>query len=333
MRPGSILRRAAVPLLLLLTGFLFPARGMGFSADDLALDYLIQDVCVDPSGRVQLIDPYYCPAGDTLRPLGPGEALPYHRYDQPSANMNARQRHDSYPARTRDGRIIVINPFDHAPFDQFKPWRDGYDVTMVRDGWASAGGTRSRLLGTTFFGAGCKPYNGWVFFPVSALDGRLIRAGEAEMPIRGVHWERNGEPWPGPCPARYATDSWTSWEPLPAFRFGGIGGTPLKTIDAIRSIHGFRENPRFLAIGHVEVFYFTRLYGLTRWESWAPKERLDREPDLQQRFATANVRCTGPAEYVYKGVNFARIACRDWTSVQVLPAPERAPFWPVPNAF
>jgi hypothetical protein len=171
--------------------------------------------------------------------------LPYHRYDQAvTAKPESRQRHDSYPLNTRDGQEIVVNPFDYAPFGQFDTKRDGYSITVVREGWTSSAGTRSKLLGTTFFGAGCKPYGGWVYFPVSNLDGHLIKPGEAQVPIKGVHWELNGEPWPGHCPSNYQTNALTSWEPLPNFKFGGIGSNPIKAIDAIRSVHGLVDTPQ-----------------------------------------------------------------------------------------
>jgi hypothetical protein len=308
-----------------------PARAL--SADMLALDYLVQDVCTDPSGRVLPVDPYDCPRGDVLRPLQPGEPLPYHRYDQPlAAAPQRRQRHDSYPVTTAAGTVVVVNTFDFAPFNHFKPERDGWDVTMVRDGWASAGGTRTpREPGTTFFGAGCRPYNGWVFFPVSALSANLVNAGAAQVPISGVHWGSDGQPWPGPCPRAYQTGVVTSWQPLPRFQFGGIGGTPVKTIDAIRSIHGYVNRPVFFARGHLEVFYFTRLYGLTRWEVWAPTTSLASDPLLQRRLQIANAACIGATRTVYEGTPFVRTDCRDWTAIQVPASPEQAPFWPVPD--
>jgi hypothetical protein len=303
------------------------------SGDELALDYLIQKVCIDPAGRVLAVDPYSCPVGDTLRPLEPDEALPYHRFDQPAPGRpEGLQRRDSYPVRTAGGREIVVATFDHAPFGAFKPDRDGYSVYVVRDGWVSSEGTRAGGHdGTTFFGAGCKPYNGWVFFPVAALDARLISPGSAQMPIRGVHWEKNGEPFPGPCPTAYRTDVVTSWQPLPAFQFGGIGGNPVKTLPAVLSVHGFTRKPGFLARGHLEVFFFTRLYGPTRWESWAPAQRYELDPGLHRRAALAGERCVGPAQNTYRGVLFYRIACRDWTDVVVPPRPEAPPFWPVPE--
>jgi hypothetical protein len=313
-------------------GFVAYRQARAEPDDDLALDYLVQKVCRDPSGRVLSVDPYNCPGSSTLRSLEPGEALPYHRYDQSLPGFpESRQRRDSYPVRSADAQKIVINTFDYAPFGQFEPERDGYDITMVRDGWASIGGTRTGREGaTTFFSAGCKPYNGWVLFPVSALAGRLIEPGEARMPIRGVHWEQSAQPWPGLCPSVYQTRVLTSWEPLSGFAFGGVADTPTKTIDSIRSIHGFTDSRRFLEIGHLEIFYFTRLYGFTRWETWVAPQRYEADPSLRRRAGIASERCAGPARNFYRGISFTRIACRDWTSVVVPSKPEAAPFWPVP---
>jgi hypothetical protein len=122
----------------------------------------------------------------------------------------------------------------------------------------------------------------------------------------------------------------TSWQPLPAFEFGGVDGMPVKTIDAILSIHGFVDDAKFRAQGHLEVFYFTRLYGLTRWESWAPQQRYEDDPELARRAQNASRRCNGPGENLYKGLPFLRIACREWTLIDIPPQPEAPPAWPVP---
>jgi hypothetical protein len=328
----SWFRNATALLSLLISSLVVPIDALALSGDDLARDYLIQKICLDAFGRVQLVDPYYCPAGGTLRSLEPGEALPYHRYDQLVADRpNDRQHHDSYPIKTHDGQEMVANPFHHAPFGQFDASRDGYDITVVRDGWTSVSETRAGRGATTFFGAGCKPYGAWVFFPISALGSQLVQPGEARIPIKGVHWERNGEPWPGRCPSEYQANTLTSWEPLLAFKFGGIGVTPIKTIDAIRSVHGQVDSPQFRAHGHLEVFYFTRLYGLTRWESWATKERYDNDPELLRRGEIASRRCNGPVENIYKGITFERIACRDWSAIEVLVKPEAPLQLPLPD--
>jgi hypothetical protein len=336
MRPALALSGAVYRLVIwgLMAALCLLSTGSAIAAapDNAALDFLIQKVCVDGSGRVLQIDPYQCPPGDTLRSLRPGEPLPYHRHDQPEAqNIASLQRRDSYPFQTRDGEVVV-NLFDYAPFGHFDSERDGYDITVVRDGWASISATSAKAGPTTFFGSGCRPHSGWVLFPTSALGEQSFKAGKAAVPIKGVHWASLGQTWPGSCPAAYETDSMTSWEELAQFQFGGVGEIPPKRLDTIRSIHGFVSGPRFLSQGHLEVFYFTRLYGFTRWESWAPKERFDATPNLSARVDVASARCAGPVENVYNGITFVRIACRDWTDIDVPAKAEPPPDWPVPGA-
>jgi hypothetical protein len=135
-----------------------------------------------------------------------------------------------------EGRLLVVNPFDHEPFDRFKS-RDGYDMYRVEDGWVSVGGTRDGGgFSTTFFGAGCLPWGGWVFFPV--VD-RVV-AGSIDLPIEGRHWQQNGEAWPGRCDPSRLNPSSTTWDWLPGFAFGGVNDSPLKRLDALRTIAGRR---------------------------------------------------------------------------------------------
>jgi len=293
--------------------------GQSRTGDALARDYLIHKVCIDPSGAVVGVDPYLCTLPYSLRNLAVGESLPYHKVDQRGV-----QRHDAYPVTDLNGREIIAAPFDFTPFGIFNPWGDGYDIFQIREGWVSAGATRDGGgFSTTFFGEGCKPYNGWVFFPVAALREKDISPGESSVPISGRYWEQNGEAWPGACPANYSRDTFTSWEFLPKFPFGSKDEKSRKDIDAIRSLHGFRTTPRFLENGHMEVFYFTRLYGITRWEVWMPAAQNPQpiDPDA----------CGGVVNISHRGVAFVRTACRDWSAVSVPTRLEAPAVWPIPG--
>src|SRR5579884_52981 len=137
------------------------------------LPYLVQEVCVDQTGAVQRIDPYFCPKDDSLRQLQIGEPLPYHKHNQvePHNPLSPKEGadkdsdfelHDSYPVRTLNGTVVSINPFAFEP-DRFSASLDGYDVYRIDDGWTSVQETRdSGGFGITWFGANCKLYNGWV---------------------------------------------------------------------------------------------------------------------------------------------------------------------------
>ena len=323
----------AVPVALCISFAAEPAFAQADSQTALAYDYLIQDVCVTAAGNVLPIDPYFCPAGDTRRSLNPGEALPYHKHDQTGGDAgHLVQRRDSFPAVASDGGLVVINTYDHAPFDVFKPGQDGYDITLVRKGWASIGGTRTgNSPGTTFFGQDCQPYNGWVLFPPNDLRAdTIIVPDQGTAPIKAVHWEQQGQKWPGDCPAVYNSKTLTTWEPMPQFIFGGFDGSSQKQIDAIRVVHGFTDSPGFATRGHVEIFYFTRLYGFTRWESWALEERVSANGTLQDHSQDTKQRCSGNTVMEYRGMTFYRIACRDWSAITTSAKPEPPPVWPNP---
>ncbi|MFP5232341.1 MAG: hypothetical protein ACLGQX_06875 [Acidobacteriota bacterium] len=244
---------------------------------------------------------------------------------------NGEQEHDSYPVRALNGEILIINPFDGEPYDRYEP-HDGYDIYRIADGWASVGETKDGGgFSTTFFGANCKPYNGWVFFPASALASSQFKSGEAKMPIDGNYWEHNGESWPGKCPAAYNENSLTTWEFLHAYPFGGIGGNPVKRIDAIRPVHGSPNRPNFITEGHLEVFYFGKLYGATRWETWRPLQQVRTDPKTREAAAKVSGRCGQTGNVKYRGVQFAVTACQDWSAVRVLGRPELRVPWPVPD--
>ena len=290
-------------------------------------DWFVQKVCVDSNGKVVMVDPYYCPTGDTLRPLRVGEALPYYRHDQPNPPdlPNGYQRSDSYP---------ILDPMGNKLFINSRIWIDprsnqiqhlpDYDVNLIRDGWTSVGETRDDGgFGQTFFGGNRRPYNGWVFFPTNIFGNRGTPAsGSVYMPIAGTSWEQDGVTAPGECPPHVSTDTLTSWRFVPKFVFSGIGGSPIKYLDTIISTHGYENSSGFLARGHLEVFYFTRLYGETRWEAWRP---------IAQGIKTKYGRCSGPTVMAYKGVQFNLTDCRDWSAITVTSAPSLPPILPLPD--
>lgn len=57
--------------------------------------------------------------------------------------------------------------------------------------------------------------------------------------------------------------------------------TPLKPLQTLISVDGSHLaadkksfDPDFLAVGHLEVFFYNNIYGRTRWDSWLPWQRL-----------------------------------------------------------
>lgn len=295
-------------------------------------DWIIQHICADASDQPVAADPYDgCPDGTRERRLKLGDPMPYFRHDPPApGHPLGVQRHDSYPLVDRHyGGTVSANDMDfdyHEPYGRMHPGDgDGYDVYRVADGYVSGSGTRDASgYRQTFFGPGCKPYNGWLFFPVSFLhELRSGASGSRAFPIHGDYYEQNGEPYPGHCgPASRFGAPLNLWSFEPGFVFGGVDGAPEKRIDAIVATHGFPTSPGPHPHISLERFYFTDLYGLTRWEAWK----------LADDLPNATARCRGPTEMVYQGVAFRMKHCRDWSVVDVFDHPRPRLPWPYPEA-
>ncbi len=274
-------------------------------------DLLVQDVCVTAAGVLLPDDPIdACPAGSQRRDLRVGDALPYHRHDQPGTGVPAGyQRHDSFPRPGAGAR--VVHTFDFAPFGQFDASGDGYDVAEVDGEMASIIGTRDPGgLAQTFFGNGCALDDAWLLLPTTQPS----TAGSRIAALRGVGWERAGTPFPGTCPTGLDA-AYTQWSHA-AVTYGGINGSRAKTLDSVVTDH-YGGNSIATA-DHIERFYFTTVYGLTRWERW-------------QRSDTVTPRSEGCNGAVLEGP-FRRVDCRDWTNIQPDARPYPTEAWPTPYA-
>ena len=244
------------------------------------LDWIIQHVCADASDKAVPVDPYGgCFQGTHERRLNINEPIPYYRHDeagQKSGHPLGLQRHDAYPIVDRHyGGVVSANDFD---FDYSEPYGvmhpgdgDGYDVYRVANGWVTGGDTRDGSgYSQSFFGADCRPFGGWLFFPIDFLhELRPGAQGRTIAPICGVYWEQAGQAWPGRCEQGegFSTSTLTTWSFSPEHEFGGLGGRKSKRIDAIVATHGLTLQPISpLRRLHIERIYFTDLYGATRWE-------------------------------------------------------------------
>ena len=338
-----------------------PAAAAPAGMDPAAADWLIPKLCADAANQPVGVDPYGgCPTGTHLRALVPGDPLPYRRGD-----MAGQQIKDVYPRIAADGTPLVIAAFDwHDPNNgdtsRFKLWADGYDTYTAAEGWTSVVETRMGTgeYGTSFVAQGCKRNLGQVFFPLPPPDAQSP-AGSTTRGSATSAWEEDDQAFPGDCPSRYVADQLYSWQFVHDFPYGGIGGVPVRALDSIITTVGLRTSKdpqvmkRWMSYGHLEVFYFTRLYGVTRWESWVPEQQFEhdgREPAAQEqaRADGATSACgagpgmsvssftrgdTGkPAKritMVYQGMPFTMSDCRDWSSIQVQSTPLQPPAWPV----
>ncbi len=301
------------------------------------MDWLIQHVCADAHDKPAPVDPYAgCPAGTQERRLKINETPPYYRHDEPGQKNDhplGFQRHDAYPIIDRHyGGVVSANDFD---FDYSEPYGvvhpgdgDGYDVYRVANGWVTGGDTRDGGgYSQSFFGADCKAFGGWVFFPVNFLrELRPGAQGRTMAPIRGSYWEQAGLPWPGRCEQGegFSTSTLTTWSFSPGHEFGGLGGGKSKRIDAIAATHGWTLPPNS-PVGRfqLERIYFTDLYGATRWEAWI--SNLEKPPSVATN-------CSGPTEMLYEGNIYTLVACRDYSHTEINDPPRPHTPWPYPEA-
>lgn len=282
------------------------------------MPWLVKSVCTNAQNQPVVADPYGgCPAGDGIRKIQAGDPLPYHNIEQ-----EGYQQRDSFPlVDPITNSSWILADYDYSPFDLFNLYNgtDGYDVYVIQNGWVSAVGTSDGGgYGQTFWGANCALGGGWVLFPASGF----LTAGHATVPIADVYWEQKGQSYPGACPTQLSTNTQTAWSYQTGFKFGGVNGNPVKTMSTVISNHGFQSGSGFLKNGHIEVFYFTREYGITRWEVWTP---------IQQN-PTQTKECVVPRYEKYQGVTFVAQYCHDWSVYTPATSSTPAlPVWPIPN--
>ena len=190
---------------------------------------------------------------------------------------------------------------------------DGYDVYRVANGWVTGGDTRDGGgYSQSEFGADCKPFGGWVLFRrASCANCGLEPREERSRRFAGSYWEQAGLPWPGRCERgkELSTSTLTTWSFSPGHEFGGLEeASQTDRRDRLALTAGRCGPIRRLWAFPAEQFYFTDLYGATRWEGWISN------PEKPPKAAT---NCSGPTEMTYEGNVYTRVACRDWSFAEI----------------
>lgn len=270
--------------------------------------WITKSVCVNSAGVLLAADPYpACPVGAAIRKIAIGDPLPYANIDQ-----GRFQRSDSYPVYAKTGVTLFMHTFDYPPFGEFNLYdgSDGYDVFATLNGFVSFSNTRDGGgYGTTFYGANCALGDGWRLFPTTNFLSTTEQ--QTVSSISGIYWEQTGQSFPGACPTGYGQTT-TTYQRVNNVAFGNVAGNPLKTMDALVVTH---------ISGNIERFYFTREYGLTRWEAWnsvAPNP-------------APTSYCNVPSSIIVKGLTYYFADCRDWSLTQPLSISKVQP-WPLVNA-
>jgi hypothetical protein len=295
----------------------FAALLGAFGADDAPAigarsalaDFLIQNVCLDEAGAVTTEDPASCARSRDRRP---GEAAPYLLTDYDKAYAGKRyQAVSSGPMP--DGRVWVVKNMGDDPAGKFAASSDGYDIIEHEGDYVSFVATHDPQCGEQrFSGAGSD--DGWLLFPnrVSSQSGSQRQ---------NMTLERIDAPPDCPSDERFSrlcgneiVARWTAPHP---FRFES--GKTLTTIVSEHHAHHDLSRPN----NAIEMFYFTREYGLSRWEAWMPKSRCLSEhaqgdtlrmcdPDDPENFLRG--RCASKDGTAIRGGQaWIRIDCRDTT--------------------
>jgi hypothetical protein len=290
-------------------------------------DYLIQDVCVDASDRVLADDPATCPA---KRNLKIGEGLPYLLTDYDRATGQTFQAVGSVPVQGPDGqrRILIVKSlegsFGPGYTFNFRPERDAFDLIDISSSrYASVirtfdGGCYDQMFShdgskATF----ANRAGGWILFPLQPAPAAWQRIQSVNHMTYRMQLSDRGEA----CRDNHASGL-TRWV-SPAKTYFESG----KSLNAIRSDH-FASANLDQAENSFERNYFTREYGLTRWEAWQTLAYCQKTQGIESPNCrpgdTANPwfgRCqalkdetTGQAgSATIGGQSWVRVMCRDQT--------------------
>ena len=234
------------------------------SMDWVSQDFVIDDPASDP----------YCAAHGHRAEQDWFTPVRYVRLDavprQQFAAVRVRALHEEGMWTDR-----VLNTFDAPPHFEMQrrngapegvSW--GGDVFEAVPPYVSIVGTDDGSDTTGWYNDegpnACQYGDAWVSYdvgdvPESPGDGTVQWSDERQTPIRSVR-----PPAVDNCPAAFGV-SRTRWTLYPQFEFASTAdceGGAQKRIDTIVSDHGPGN------LNHHEVFYFTDVYGFTRWERW-----------------------------------------------------------------
>ena len=243
------------------------------------LDYLIQNVCIDGSNRVILGDPAVCPLSRNVKI---GERVPYIMTDVDQRNGGARyQGNFSYPVVGADDTLKVVwtkqlvgagRPVIDANFQyNFIESRDANDIIDVSDTFVSAirttdpGCYDQKFSTAAPDGTTGKRTNGWRFMPKDALPVSIGIVGHT------VKIDPLSSPRPTGCNGGLGLNVLTVYQPPQPIKFES--GRTLMSIQTAHIADANFDNTN----NAVEKFFFTREYGVTRWEAWVPQAKCVQE--------------------------------------------------------
>ena len=269
----------------------------------LVYDFLVQDVCLDHSGRViPAVTPAdgaeKCPAHRNLRI---GENLPYHKHDWPAADdprhPDGYSQNDMFPIHLPELGTAVVQARSLLG-------RAGGGLIVFSSNFAASMMTLDGTGFQVFYGPLCassdpaqQVENAWIFV------GRDFAIGRSGDTVARLTRYRDK------CPNRLAS-SYTRWysEPITLRVRSPAGGVAPFSLVGLVSDHFGGRNP--ILAQRLERFYFTREFGLVRWERCARWET-DRRDTRCEDEGVGAVRPNPETAHRGRGLGHARMPAMD----------------------
>jgi len=298
------------------------------------LDYLIQNVCVDANQRAVSGDPAVCPSH---RNVEMGEKIPFVVTDFDHALGTSLSAVSSIPVRATDGATLVLVSKSlegrYTPdFNfSFSRGRDAFDLIDISNSqYASIvrtfdGGCFDQVFSRNGKARGmANRAGGWILFPRTASPSAL--PGSGSLRLRTYRMQVSAGP---PQCADNDASGITHWTKPTSYTF-----ETGKTLAALRTDH-FAAADLAQPSNSFERFYFTRAYGMTRWESWwtvahchaslgANSPRCGQTPANPLRTRCAVLKLPGNVTSgieQWGGQDWVRMDCRDTTRYVALKRP------------
>jgi hypothetical protein len=292
-----------------------------------ALDYLIQDVCVDGADNPIAGDPASCASHRNIRI---GEAFPYLVSDYDTATGQTFETVFNYPVPGTDGILKIMRAKNlqqgFTPSFQFSfvPARDGYDLIDTSGSYYSFTRTSD---------GGCYD-QAWQTGPSQATDGWILFAPglQGGSLVHNIEHVELTSPAPGGCSTSQASGANDIWNPPVQVTYESG-----KNLSSVIVYHFAAENLS-QENNALERNFFTREYGATRWEAWIPLSRCQDpgfagsptqqgQPLVCEPTNPASPlydRCSpnnSPGTTVFGGQTWVRTDCRDTTTYIALNTP------------
>jgi hypothetical protein len=301
-----------------------------FSRANTPIDYLDQTVCDNGQGVATSDDPgpagAECPCGSgNARKINIGEKLPYHKYDRGDAQIS-----DSFRLPDAEGRLRVLQTMFWAADSEdgdvfFNPNHGGYSVIAADGSYINIMGTYDQTGKLQpFYSIGCSLKDSWVLFPPQIGPDTIINQLYSWIASPACNFPAGAQP-------DIFSNAVTVWDKSPH----EVTYTSGKSLESIVSYHyAFTtdkngSNTLDKAVS-AEIFYFTREYGMTRWESWQSKSNNPGGASVKP--ATT---CEGATNATWGNGNSAvMIDCHDWSFVKAASGGGWEPArWPVDEIF